>query len=154
MELVADKRMRVTMFLCDYAQVSPEGKVTAVGAFWTVTGPGPASFCIAGAVEVPWNSTNTGHTFRAECVDLDGNPVLVPTEEGERPLLVEVGFEVGRPAGLRPGTALPVPLAIPIGPVQLPAGGHFEWRLLVDGEAREDWRLPFSTRPPFLQPAA
>jgi hypothetical protein len=146
-ELSADKPVKVTMFLCDFAQTSPEGKLTAVGAFWTVTGPGPSTFFIAGSVEVPWNATNMPHVFRCECVDLDGDPVIVPTEGGEQPLFAEGRFEVGRPPGLRPGTALPFPFAIPVGPVVLPPGGHFEWRLTVDEEAREEWRLPFSTRP-------
>jgi hypothetical protein len=41
-----------------------------------------------------------------------------------------------------------VPLAINIGPLPLPPGGRYEWRLTIDGETSEDWRLPFSTRPP------
>jgi hypothetical protein len=146
-ELSADKPLKVTMFLCDYAQASPEGKLTAVGAFWTVTGPGPSTFFIAGSLEVPWTETNREHVFRFECVDLDGNAVLIPTDAGDQPLFAEGRFEVGRPPGLRQGSGVPFPFAIPVGPVAFPAGGHYEWRLTIDGEAREEWRLPFSTRP-------
>ena len=147
MELSADKPLKVTMFLCDYAQASSEGKLTAVGAFWTVTGPGPSTFFVAGSVAVPWTATNRPHEFRFECVDLDGEPVIVATEGGDQALFAEGRFEVGRPPGLRPGSSVPFPFAIPVGPVALPPGGYFEWRLTIDGEAREDWRLPFSTRP-------
>ena len=154
MDLSADKQMKVTMYLCDYATVTPDGKVTSVGAFWTQIGPGPVMFWIAGGVEVPWNSTNTQHQFRFDCVDLDGNGVMIDTPEGEQPLFAEGGFNVGRPVELRPGSSVTLPIAIPIGPVELPAGSHLEWRLSVDGETREDWRLPFQTRPQSLQAAA
>jgi hypothetical protein len=40
-----------------------------------------------------------------------------------------------------------VPLAINIGPLILPPGGRFEWRLMIDSETSDDWRLAFSTRP-------
>ena len=73
--------------------------------------------------------------------------MIVPTDGGEQTLFAEGRFEVGRPPGLRPGSSVPFPFAIPVGPVALPPGGHFEWRLTIDGEAREEWRLPFSTRP-------
>jgi hypothetical protein len=33
-----------------------------------------------------------------------------------------------------------------VGPLPLPPGGRYEWRLSINQESHEDWRLPFSTR--------
>jgi hypothetical protein len=138
--------MKVTMLLADHAQAS-EGKLNIIGAGWTVVGPDPAPFAIAILFEVPWDRANEEHAFRLELVDTDGNPVLVPTPEGEEPLMIQGQFEVGRPPGVKRGTALPFPLALNMGPQPIAPGGRYEWRLTVDEESDEDWRLAFSTRP-------
>jgi hypothetical protein len=138
--------MKVTMLLADHAQAS-EGKLNIIGAGWTVVGPDPAPFAIAILFEVPWDRANEEHAFRLELVDSDGNPVLVATPEGEEPLMIQGQFEVGRPPGVKRGTALPFPLALNMGPQPIAPGGRYEWRLTVDEESDEDWRLAFSTRP-------
>jgi hypothetical protein len=138
--------MKVTMLLADHAQAA-EGKLNIIGAGWTMVGPGPAPFAIAILFEVPWDRANEQHDFRLELVDSDGEAVLVQTQEGEEPLVIAGQFEVGRPPGVKRGTALPFPLAINMGPQPLAPGGRFEWRLTVDEESDEDWRLAFSTRP-------
>jgi hypothetical protein len=148
-----DRGMKVTLMLADAAQVA-EGKVNVLGGGWTVTGPQPAPFAIAGIIEVPWHQTNRQHTFRLELIDLDGNAVLVPTPDGEQPLFFEGHFEVGRPPGARSGSAIPFPFALNSGPVPLQPGGNYEWRLTVNGTAHEDWRLAFSTRPDSQSKAA
>ncbi len=138
--------MKVTMLLADYAQVA-EGKLNLIGGGWSITGPEPSPFAIAVLFDIPWDRTNEKHRFRLELVDLDGEPVMTETPEGSQPLFVEGEFEVGRPAGIKRGTSLPVPVALNLGPQQFPGGGRYEWRLEVNGETDEDWRLPFSTRP-------
>jgi hypothetical protein len=87
------------------------------------------------------------HTMRLELVDADGAPVLVDTPQGEQPVFVESTFEVGRPAGLKPGTPIDVPIAMNFPAMPIPPGGRYEWRLSVDGRTEDDWRLAFSTRP-------
>jgi len=134
------------MLLADHAQAA-EGKLNIIGAGWTVVGPAPAPFAIAILFEVPWDRANEEHGFRLELVDSDGIPVLVPTTDGEEPLMIEGQFEVGRPPGVKRGTALPFPLALNMGPQPIAPGGRYEWRLTVDEESDEDWRLAFSTRP-------
>ena len=134
------------MLLADHAQAA-EGKLNIIGAGWTVVGPAPAPFAIAILFEVPWDRANEEHSFRLELVDSDGIPVLVPTTDGEEPLMIEGQFEVGRPPGVKRGTALPFPLALNMGPQPIAPGGRYEWRLTVDEESDEDWRLAFSTRP-------
>ena len=69
------------------------------------------------------------------------------TDDGSEPVVFfdDVPFEVGRPAGLKPGTPLDFPVAVNSGPLPLEPG-RYEWRLTIDGEADDDWRLPFSVR--------
>lgn len=146
-ELDPERGMKVTMMLADYAQVA-DGKLNIIGGGWDVTGPNPVPFGIAMKIEVPWRLANTRHKMRLELIDLDGVPVEVETPEGLAPLFIESEFEVGRPPGVRPGTALIMPFALNLGPTPIPPGGHYEWRLEINGETDEDWRLSFSTRPP------
>lgn len=131
--------------LADHAAAA-EGKLYINGGGWSVTGPVPAPSAIAILIQVPWDQTNMHHQLRLELVDADGQPVMVEGPEGEQPLFVEAGFEVGRPPGIRPGTPLDVPLALNLGPMPLPPGGRFTWQLYIDGETREEWYLSFSTR--------
>jgi hypothetical protein len=144
--------MKVTMLLADYA-AAYDGKLVVVGGGWSVTGPTPTPFGIALKIEVPWDQANTKHKLRLELVDADGQPVLVPTEAGsEQPLAMEGEFETGRPPGLKPGTPLDVVLALNLPPQPIPPGGRYEWRLTIDGETDEDWRLSFTTRPEAARP--
>lgn len=139
--------MKVTMMLCDYAQVA-DGKLIVVGGGWSVTGPDPTPLGIALLIQVPWDQANQRHTLRLELLDADGNPVLVDEDDEAEPIVFfdDLTFEVGRPPGIKPGTPLDFPLAVNAGPLPIPPGGRFEWRLTIDGETREGWTLPFSTR--------
>jgi len=136
------------MLLADYAQVA-DGKLTVVGGGWSITGPEPVPFGIAILVHVPWDQANRRHVMRLELLDTDGAPVTIETDEGvEEPVVFfdDVEFEVGRPAGVKPGTPLELPLTINSGPLPLDPGGRYEWRLSIDGEVDDDWRLAFSVR--------
>lgn len=141
-----ERGMKVTMWLADSAQVA-EGKLYVLGGGWQVTGPAPAPFAIVGTIEVPWHLTNQEHKFRLELIDLDGNAVQVPTPEGEQPLFIDGGFSVAPSLEARKGGYVPFPFAFQFGPTPLASGSHFEWRLMINGEHNEDWRLAFSTRP-------
>ncbi len=138
--------VKVAMLLADYAQVA-DGKLNVIGGGWSIAGPG-APFAIALDVKVPWDQTNMQHTLRLELVDADGQPVMIETPDGEQPLVIEGQFEVGRPAGVKPGTPIDCAAAFNFAPgPPLAPGGRYEWRLSIDGETDEDWTLPFSTRP-------
>jgi len=140
-----DRGMKVTLMLADAAQVA-DGKLGVLGGGWCLIGPAPTPFAIAGIIEVPWDQTNRNHSFRLDLIDLDGNPVTASGPGGDAPIMIEGEFEVGRPPGVRAGAYQPIPLALNSGPIPLAPGSHFEWRFSIDGEAREDWRLAFSTR--------
>ena len=136
------------MLLADFAQVS-DGKLTVVGGGWSLTGPEPAPFGIAILIRVPWDQANQRHVMRLELLDADGIAVEMDAESGDgmEPIVFfdDVPFEVGRPAGLKPGTPLDFPVAINSGPLLLDPG-RYEWRLTIDGQASDEWRLPFSVR--------
>lgn len=138
--------MRVTLLLADSAQ-AVNGKLYILGGGWSITGPDPTVSAIAMKIEVPWDQANRKHHFKLELVDSDDKPVMVPTLTGDRPLVIEGDFETGRPAGLKPGTPLDVPLAINLGPLPLKPDTRFLWRLHIDGRTDEDWQLTFTTRP-------
>lgn len=136
--------IQVTMLLSEHASVA-EGKLTVVGAGWNMCGPNGT--CSIGMLFfVPWHLTNQNHTFRLELIDMDGNGVAI--QDADEPIVIEGEFEVGRPPGAPKGATFPFPAAINLGPLGLPPHQHYEWRLQVDGEAREDWRLEFHSMPP------
>ena len=138
--------MHVTMLLADFAQVS-DGKLNVIGGGWSMTGPQPVPFGIAILIRVPWDQANHRHFMRLELIDADGVAVTVETDDGTEPLVFfdDVEFEVGRPAGVKPGTPLDLPLAVNSGPLPLEPG-VYEWRLTIDGLGDDDWRLPFTVR--------
>jgi Family of unknown function (DUF6941) len=136
--------MMVTMLLCDAAQ-AVDNKLYVLGGGWSVTGPAPAPSAIALHLKVPWDEANLPHTMRLELIDSDGEPVLGSPEGA--PIVIETQFEVGRAAGLPPGTPIDLSVALNFGPIPLAPGGRYEWRLTIDGRAEADWHLAFSTRP-------
>jgi hypothetical protein len=138
--------MKVTMLLADAAQ-AVEGKLYIIGGGWSITGPTPAPSAVALKVEVPWDEANTKHSFELSLLDADGKPVVVATPQGEQPIQLGGEFEVGRPAGLIPGTPIDMAMAFNLGPLPLPAGSRFTWRLAIDNRTEEGWYVSFSTRP-------
>lgn len=134
------------MLLCDAAQ-AVNGKLYILGAGWNLTGPQPVPSALAIQIDVPWDQANRQHRINLRLVTEDATPVTAPTPEGERPVVIEAGFEVGRPVGHRPGTPLSVVLALNIGPLQLKPESRFEWRCEINGETNEDWTAGFLTRP-------
>jgi hypothetical protein len=137
--------VRVTMMLCDSAQVA-DGKLYILGGGWSVTGPGSMPSAVALKIDVDWTAAGSPHHWELFLVDEDGHSVLVETPEGERPMEVGGDIMVERPANLREGSPIDVALAVNFGPLPLEGGKRFTWRLTIDGESHPDWVLSFSTR--------
>lgn len=141
--------MKVTMMLADSAE-AVGGKLYILGGGWTVIGPEIGPTAIAILFSVPWDQTSVKHRFAMELLDADGDAVTGPDEN---PLMIEGEFETGRPPGIKPGTSLDVGIAIPVPPLPLELGVGYVWRLTVDQELRDEWRLPFTTNPGQGSPA-
>ena len=137
--------MMATLMLADAAQAI-DNKLYVLGGGWSMTGPDPSPSALAIALKVPWDEANRRHDLRVELLDADGRPITLGPDE--RPVVIESHFEVGRPPGLRPGTPIDLALAVNLGPVPLPPGGRYEWRLAIDGHSESHWHAAFSTRPP------
>lgn len=134
------------MLLADAAQ-SVNGKLYILGGGWSITGPDPTVSALAIKMDVPWDEANRPHQLKLELMDSDGRPFLVPTPMGEQPLTIGGSFEVGRPAGLKPGTPLDVSAAFNFPPLPLKPGSRYVWRLSIDGHSDDDWQVAFTTRP-------
>jgi hypothetical protein len=138
---------KVTAMLADHAAVA-EGKLYLSGGGWTITGPDPMPFAIAMLIEMPWDSAGVQHTAKLELIDSEGNPVMGDTPAGtQEPIAIHGGFGMTPGPELRRGTPLQMPLALNVPPLMIPPGGRYEWRVEIDGETHEDWRLGFTTRP-------
>jgi hypothetical protein len=137
---------KVTMLLADSAQVQG-GKLFVLGGGWTIMwGSHPSA--LVGIISVPWNESNKRHVVVLRLVTDDGVPVTVPDNTGHHvPFEITTEFEVGRPPGHTPGTALPVPIAFNMGP--LPYGkGRYEWRCTINGRGDSAWNIEFEVREP------
>lgn len=133
--------IQLQVILADYA-VTHDGKVMLAGAGWSQVGSGPFASALAFMAKVPWDMANQQIMIHAELIDEDGRPVLV----NQSPLALDIGFSVGRPDGLRPGSDIDQNLAVQIPPIALTPGKSYEWRVSVDGEHRQEWNRGFYVR--------
>ena len=139
--------MRVTMLLCDAAQVA-DGKLYVLGGGWSLIGPDPMPSAIALKIDVDWTEVDKPHHWELFLVDEDGNPVIAEGLEGPQAIEVRGDFEVNRPVAVPPGSPVDVALALNFGPLPLAPSSRYRWNLVIDGESNDDWSLSFSTRPP------
>lgn len=133
--------MKAIVLLCDHAAVA-DGKLYVNGGGISIVGSNVVSMSVALLVFVPWTDANRPISLELTLQNQDGQPVLV---DG-RPMETHGQLEVGRPAGVSPGTAIEWPFVFNIAGLRL-APGRFEWRLRLDGQAREDWRAAFTVLP-------
>jgi len=139
--------MKITMLLSDSVQ-AVGGKLYILGGGWSLTGPQPGPSALAIKIDVPWDYANRKYKFLLELVTSDGQPVTIPQPGGDAAALQIAGeFEAGRPSGLIAGSYLDVVMGLNFGPLALPPGARYMWRMSVNGETDEDWQVTFSTRP-------
>lgn len=145
-ELVAPTGLGVNMMLCDAAQ-AVNGKLFILGGGLSVLGPKAQPLALAIHVTVPWDRANISHEWRLSLIDEDGRPVTM----GEKPVAVNGRFEAGRPAGLRAGTPLGVPLAINLTALRLKPGIGYSFVFEIDAQTQPEWRAPLFVRAPVQQ---
>jgi hypothetical protein len=123
--------MKAFMLLADWAEAL-NGKLYIQGGGWTrytLSQPGVLNCAVAVKFSVGWDETNKKYAIAIRLIDDNGHPVMADT----RPVVVETGMEVGRPAGSTPGADLDAVLAITI--VGLPIErGRYEFVIEVDGD--------------------
>lgn|SRR2546425_125386 len=138
--------MKITVLLADAAQ-AVGGKLYILGGGWSVTAAPTPPSAIAIKIDVPWEEANQRHRLKCALLDEDARPVVVVTPTGDQPLEITGDFEVGRPAGIRPGSSIDLALAFNIGSLPLHAGRVYVWRFFIDDHTDDAWQLPFATRP-------
>jgi hypothetical protein len=143
--------MNANVMLANFAKVA-DGMLDVQAAGWTQIGPGPVSFFVAGLVSCDWHELNQRHELKAELLDADRQAVPHPAS-GE-PIHATAQWEMGRPPGVKPGTTLVMPFAIPFGVFELEAGQQYVVQFSIDGDVRDQWRLPFTVRDAPTQPLA
>lgn len=107
------------------------GKLHILGAGWdhlTVVGQ-PVGMALAILVKVPWDETNRRHDLEVRLLTDDGLPVEVQGTEVQ----ARGPIEVGRPAGLRPGTEITLPVAMGFQGLSLDQG-RFVWEFRIAGD--------------------
>ena len=85
-------------------------------------------------------------TWTLDLRDADGRPVEHAGPDGVVAVRAAGEIEVGRPAGMPPGTPIPVCMAIPVHGIELRPSSRYVWEFAVDGVTRDDWVLRFGTR--------
>jgi len=121
----------VKLILCDAASADGSGKLSMLGAGWSITGSPTAQQAVAVMIRIPWERANEKIPFSLQLLDPEGELVELATLEGTPiPLRQDGEIEVGRPPGLPAGTSLAASVALNVSPMPL-APGTYTWRLQI-----------------------
>ncbi len=124
-----------------------DNSVTLDGGGWTVRPPQPVPCAIVVLLSVPRDQAG-GHRVRLELLYASGEPVMFPSAEGLKALIYEGEVEAAGLDDPTLTTPLTAGVVVKIGPMPLPEGREYLWRLQVDGQMRDHWQLAFRTTPP------
>lgn len=138
--------MEAIILLADAAQVA-DSKLYVLGGGWSVCGPSPAPSALAIKIVLTPSEFDIAHHWKLTLEDADGRPVKWASSV-PNPVAVEGQFSVTADGpDFVPGTPVNVPLAVTLGPIELPPGQRFLWRLEIDSETVPGGVATFSTRP-------
>lgn len=115
------------LILCDAARAE-NGKIHMLGAGWSLTSSPTAPHAVAVLMKVPWDRANQRLPLYLHLHEQDGALVTLPTPEGPVPVEARAEVEVGRPAGIAPGSMLDASFALNVQPLPLPPG-RYTWHL-------------------------
>ena len=133
--------MKAIVLLCDHAAVA-DGKLYINGGGISIMGSNVVGMSVALLVFVPWTDANRPIPLELTLQNQDGQPVVVDGHQ----LRTDGQLEVGRPAGVPPGTDIEWPFVFNVAGLRL-TPGRYEWRLQLDGQSREEWRRSFTVLP-------
>jgi hypothetical protein len=123
----------VQLILADAAQAIG-GKVSMLGAGWSVTGTPTAPQAVVGLIKVPWDRANEQLPLTLALVDADGQLVRFTGPDGvDQQIEFETVIEVGRPPGSTPGTPIDASFTVNVQPLPL-TPGRYTWRLDISGD--------------------
>ena len=132
--------------LADHA-AAVGGRLYVNGGGWTARPPHPVPWALTIEIKVPWHDNNRKMKFRLELLDGDGRPFELETGEGMKPLALDGDVTLTARPGLKPGSQITGLSAAILPPIELPASEQFEWKLTLDGQTRDEWRVAFATGP-------
>jgi hypothetical protein len=116
--------------LCDHAVVPPDGKIYINGGgVHTLYGqiPGPLrSLYLVVRLSIPWHMLGETHTVKIQALDLDRKPIS-PTDP-----LITTPFELGRPAGHRPGDESAINICAELNGLTIQQPMTIRFHLLID----------------------
>lgn len=132
--------------LADHA-MAIGGRLFINGGGWAgATAAAPLNCAVATLLQLPHDEVEKKHKLVLELLDADGQPIRVPREDGKPPAPVRFSGDLERNAG-QPAPAAGhtenLSFAFNVHGIRL-AAGEYEWRFWVNGQTREEWRLPFS----------
>jgi len=126
-------QLQVRIFtLADYAVIPPDNKIYisggAVDQMHLQQIPGAlGSLTLAVRVRIPWQMTTQQISFRVLVLDAD-RQALVPDP------LIQGEFEVGRPAGSRPGDELAIQFVVPLTGFPVQQEGTIYFHLIIEDQ--------------------
>lgn len=148
----------VHVLTADHIAVDAVGKITALGAYFSIAGVDPATGLSAPqhvivVVDVPSKYIGQDFAVSIELFDLtDGKAFLVPGPEGGPPqaMRVQQVMRAAAPVSQNPNVYLPqdmpsrvqAAIAFPTG-LPLRGGHHYQWRVEIDGQHRKGWMAGF-----------
>ena len=120
--------------LCDHATVPPDGKIYMHGAgvhqLFVPQIPGPLrTLFLVVRLSIPWHMLGEPHTVNIRALDLDRRSI------GPNDPLITTPFELGKPAGLRPGDESAINLCAELSGLTIQQPMTLRFHLLVDEDA-------------------
>jgi hypothetical protein len=117
--------------LCDHAAVPPDGKLYINGGgvhqIFVAQTPGPLrTLYLVVRLSIPWHMLGELHTVKIRALDLDRRPV------GSEDPLITTPFELGRPAGHRPGDESAINICAELNGLSIPEPMTLRFHLLID----------------------
>ena len=141
-------RVAIRIFtLCDHASVPPDGKIYMHGAgiqqLFLPQIPGPLrTLFLVVRLSIPWHMLGEPHTVRIRVLDLDRVAV------GHTDPLITTPFELGKPAGLRPGDESAINICAELSGLQIQQAMTLRFHLLVDEDTIGSLPLKIMYLPP------
>lgn len=142
--------MEANILLCDFAEVIG-GKLYAMGGGWNICAAGPRNLSVAIRISVPWSEANVDHSLALRLQDDGGNTIEIGAPP--RPVVVEGGFQVGRPPGTPQGWDLDYTAVFTFNGILFEPSTIYRWQLEIDKEPTQSAvfrTLPKPIGPPEL----